>query len=201
MPLMRVRTSSRLTLAALGTTLLLAVSACGSSGSTSSAATVAPATTPIVAPSATTPSSGTGTPSGPDATGSAPAGGGAPGGARANSAELQAAANAFTACLREQGVDVQDITMGAGPTGGSAPTGANGSRPARAPGSAPNGSFPGRGNGGGGFNAVDLIVRQLGLDTSDATVSAAVNACTSTVTALVPNGAGGAGSTTTSTVA
>ncbi len=196
---MRARMSSRLTLAAVGTSLLLAVTACGSPSK--SASTVAgtsaqspAATTPAATrPAGTTPS-GAATPSGTDASGSASAG--RTGGVR-NAAAIQTATNAFTACLREQGLDVQDIIMGGGArNGGSAPSSSFPTRGDVPRGSFPGGSFPGRGNGGGGFNIVDTIVRQLGLDTSAAGVSAAVNACTPALQAAVPN-FGGGGSTTT----
>ncbi len=38
-----------------------------------------------------------------------------------------------------------------------------------------------------------MIVRRLGLDTSDATVKAAVDACSATLTAAMPTGGAGGG--------
>ena len=78
------------------------------------------------------------------------------------------------------------------------------------PAGAPTGSFPangtrgsvpggGRGQGNGGnFNPVDMIVQRIGLDTSDASVKAAVDACSSSLTSAMPNrGTGGETTTTT----
>ncbi len=84
-------------------------------------------------------------------------------------------------------------TGGTGGTGQRTPGG--GSRPA----GAPTGSFPrrpngtGTGTGTGGFDPTTMILQRLGLDTSDPTVKAAVDACTPALTAALPSGGGAPG--------
>jgi hypothetical protein len=92
---------------------------------------------------------------------------------------IQTSLSDYTACLRDEGLDVDDITLG-GPGGGGAgaPTG---SIPAGGGGfGGPGGSVPAGGPGGaGGFDPTDQIVEQLGLDDSDPAVSAAIANCES----------------------
>ena len=111
---------------------------------------------------------------------------------------VQASLNDFTACLRDQGLDVDDITFGNGqgpaagtgeggfgggpPGGGSVPDGATatgGSTPAD--GDPGFGGPPPTGDGqdGAGFNPTDRIIAQLGLDDTDPAVTAAISACQS----------------------
>ena len=161
-----------------GAALALVVSACGSDAKSTSITAEEAATTTTVAAQ--------------QPTGSAPQGGG-------RGAGMQEAITAFTAGLGEHGVTVPDVSFPSRGDGGQPPF--NGSRPANAPdGSLPAnrtpGSFPGRGNGGGNFDPVAMIVERLGLDTSDATVKAAVDACSPALTAAMPN-RGGAQQTTT----
>lgn len=106
---------------------------------------------------------------------------------------IQDGLNNFTACLRDQGLQVDDITLGDGPgaggPGGPPPTdgGATGSSVAGGTGGGftggpPPGAPDGNGNGGppdGGFNPTDRIIEQLGLDASDPAVTAAIDACQS----------------------
>ena len=164
---MRLRLSPTRALLLTGTALALVVSACGSD-STSSSTTAAEAatTTPVAAQQ----------PTRLGATGTVGRGGG-----------MQEAITAFTACLGEHGVTVPDVdaSRAVGATA-AASRRTGGSMPA----ARPTGELPGQrhataaspaadaaGNGGN-FNPVDMIVQRLGLDTSDATVKAAVDACT-----------------------
>jgi hypothetical protein len=116
-----------------------------------------------------------------------PGGGGGGGGLDFDS--IQNAMNDFTACLRDEGIAVDDITMGGGAGG---PGGPNGSIPAGGPpadGSLPPGGFDGGPNGtppeggqggpggGGGFDPTTLLIGQLGLDDTDPAVSAALETC------------------------
>lgn len=118
---------------------------------------------------------------------------------------IQASLNDFTGCLRDQGLEVDDISFGNGqgpaggagqggfggpPGGGSLPDGA-----APPDGSIPAGGGPGfggpppAGDGqGGGFDPTDRIIEQLGLDDTDPAVTAAIAACQSILDgAFTPN--------------
>jgi len=111
---------------------------------------------------------------------------------------VQTAMNDFTACLRDQGLDVDDVTMG-GP-GGGGPSGPGG------PGDLPDGSVPtgsgggfGNGNfggtppdgsgvpggpggpGGEGFDPTKMLISRLGLDETDPAVTTAISACQSII--------------------
>jgi hypothetical protein len=152
--------------------LVLLVSACGSTASPTAQTSSQPSS-----------SSAPATTQQPATDGSTPQGGGRGG-------QMQEAITAFTACLSEHGVTVPDISVPEGRGDGQPPF--DGSRPATRPdGSVPAGatpgSFPRRNGGGAGFDPVQMIVQRLGLDTSDATVEAAVDACSSTLTAAFPN--------------
>ncbi|MFN8022481.1 MAG: hypothetical protein U0Q03_13225 [Acidimicrobiales bacterium] len=119
--------------------------------------------------------------------------------------QMQIALADYTACLRDQGLDVDDITFGpqggqgaqGAPDGqatdGSVPAGGfgappDGSAPDGATGTPPDGATSGQGGQGGqggppqggeGFDPTDRIIEQLGLDADDPTVSAALDACQS----------------------
>ncbi|MGB8860790.1 MAG: hypothetical protein WCC60_16140 [Ilumatobacteraceae bacterium] len=113
--------------------------------------------------------------------------GGGPGGGFDRDA-IQTAMSDFTACLRDQGLTVDDITFG-GP-GGGAPDGslpAGGGFPGANGGSIPSfdggpigtppdGATPG-GPGGAGFDPTARLIEQLGLDATDPAVTAALAAC------------------------
>jgi hypothetical protein len=96
---------------------------------------------------------------------------------------IQTSLSDYTACLRDEGLDVDDITLGGPGGGGAAPTGsipAGGGGFGGPPG---GGSAPAGGPGGaGGFDPTDQIVEQLGLDDSDPAVSAALANCESILT-------------------
>ena len=109
-------------------------------------------------------------------------------------AKTQAAFNDFTACLRDHGQQVNDITFGRPPTGsgnggGNGQTGGstppNGSTPPPGGFGGPPGSGPRDGNapGGAGFNPATRLVERLGLDITDPKVKAAVDACSSIISA------------------
>ncbi|MBI4935501.1 MAG: hypothetical protein HY828_16595 [Actinobacteria bacterium] len=113
-----------------------------------------------------------------------PGGGG--GGPQFDRTEIQESLTEFTACLRDQGLEVDDVDFGAGP-GGAGPGGppADGSLPTPPAdggggfqgGPPPDGSFPAGGPGGEGFDPTARILEQLGLDTTDPAVTAAVDSC------------------------
>lgn len=107
---------------------------------------------------------------------------------------VQASMNDFTACLRDQGLDVDDITFGGGQGPGSGNGGfggplPDGSAPDATGATPPDGSAPGgfeggsdggrRGPGGEGFDPTARIIERLGLDNSDPAVSAAITSCQS----------------------
>lgn len=177
---MVLRLSPRAMLAAVGVSLVVIASACGSSGSASTTSAAAPATT-----TATTAAS----------TGGAGAPAGQSGGRGGRGGQGGGAFTAFTDCLSQRGVSVPDVSLAGGnggpPADGSFPRrGGNGGPPASGSfpggsvpgGGVPNGSFPANGQGGGGgFDPTTMILRRLGLDASDATVKAAADACSSTL--------------------
>jgi hypothetical protein len=110
---------------------------------------------------------------------------------------IQNSFNDFTACLRDDGLDVDDITFG--PPGGAAgANGANGnatdgSVPAGAGqgggfgGPPPGGSAPANGGqggpGGAGFDPTARLIERLGLDDTDPAVVAALAKCEPIITA------------------
>lgn len=118
--------------------------------------------------------------------------------------KIQAAMNDFTACLRNQGLQVDDITFGrpGGDNGGDGANGNGGSLPFRTgtggtggsgtDGSVPPGGFNGgppdsfpRGDnapGGTGFDPTQRLIERLGLDATDPAVKSAVDACRSILT-------------------
>jgi hypothetical protein len=109
---------------------------------------------------------------------------------------IQNGLNDFTACLRDEGLDVDDITFG--PPGGAAgANGAatNGSVPAGADqrgggfgGPPPDGSAPAGadgGPGGAGFDPTARIIERLGLDDTDPAVTAALAMCEPLITAAL----------------
>ncbi len=129
--------------------------------------------------------------------------GGGPGGGRFDQTAIQDGLDEFTECLRDEGLDVDDVSLpepGDGPPGGGAAPGggqATGdTMPAGAstgsgdagfdggpPGSPPEGGAPGDGGPGGeGFDPTARIIEQLGLDDSDPEVSAAIESCSAVLT-------------------
>jgi hypothetical protein len=114
---------------------------------------------------------------------------------------LQTSLSDYTACLRDQGLQVDDITFGAPGGNGNGGLAPDGSIPAGGGGFGgppAGGSAPAGGPGGAGFNPTDRIIEQLGLDDSDPAVSAALDACASILTnAFQP--AGDTTDTTTTT--
>jgi hypothetical protein len=104
---------------------------------------------------------------------------------------IQTGLNDFTACLRDEGLQVDDITFGppggggppGGATGGSVPTGGNGQGPGFG-GPPPNGSGPANGGpGGAGFDPTARLIERLGLDSTDPAVKAALTKCEPIMTA------------------
>jgi hypothetical protein len=115
-------------------------------------------------------------------------GGGGPRGGNFDATAIQDAFNAFTECLRDEGLEVDDIEFGVGPGGGAigdGPGGATGTPPGG--GSVPDGGFqggppaggsiPDGGPGGEGFDPTDRLIEQLELDEDDPAVTAAVEVC------------------------
>jgi hypothetical protein len=116
-----------------------------------------------------------------------PGGGGTRGG-NFDATAIQDAFNAFAECLRDEGLEVDDIEFGIGPGGGAIgdrPDGAAGTPPGG--GSVPDGGFqggppaggsiPDGGPGGEGFDPTDRLIQQLELDEDDPAVTAAVEVC------------------------
>ena len=124
---------------------------------------------------------------------------------------IQNSLNDFTACLRDDGLAVDDITFGppgganggnrtgtGGATDGSVPAGGGGFGGPPPGGSTPNGGPGGaNGPGGAGFDPTARLIAQLGLDDTDPKVIAALAKCqpiltaafqptTSTTTATTP---------------
>lgn len=119
-------------------------------------------------------------------------GGRGPGGGF-NGEAIQNALNDFTACLRDNGVQVDDITFGprnGGGTNGDGGPPLDGSLPAGGPafGAPPDGSIPTGGPGGEGFDPTARILDQLGLDSTDPTVKAALDTCESIMTEVFQQG-------------
>jgi hypothetical protein len=106
--------------------------------------------------------------------------GGGPGGGLDRDA-IQTAMNDYTACLRDEGLDVDDVTTGGpggGAPGGGLPTPGDGSLPPGGFGGGPGGSLPdGAAPGGDGFDPTARMIEQLGLDDSDPAVAAALETC------------------------
>jgi hypothetical protein len=123
-------------------------------------------------------------------------------GAQFDRTAIQEALTNFTGCLRDQGLNVDDIDFAAGP-GGAGPGGppADGSIPTPPAGGGggfqggppPNGAGPGT----GGFDPTARILEQLGLDSTDPAVTAAVDACSAQLDGAFPT----PGGNTTDTVA
>ncbi len=119
--------------------------------------------------------------------------GGGPGRGGFDGEAIQTSLNDFTACLRDEGLQVDDITFGppgGGPGGaapdGSIPAGANGGGPGFG-GPPPDGSGPANGGpggpGGAGFDPTAQMIERLGLDDSDPAVQAALDKCEPLMTA------------------
>lgn len=94
--------------------------------------------------------------------------------------QIEAALTAFTTCLRDNGLQVDDITFG-GP-GERGPNGTGGDSGGTAPSGPPPSGFSGgtRPDGppnGQGFNPTDRIIERLGLDKTDPAVAKALTAC------------------------
>lgn len=84
----------------------------------------------------------------------------------------------YTQCLRDQGLDVGDITLGMGRADGGTQSGAAPSAGATPPSAAPgDGQAPAPGESGGGFNITDRFAEQLGQDPTDPAWIAANKVC------------------------
>jgi hypothetical protein len=109
--------------------------------------------------------------------------------------KIQNSLNDFTACLRDEGLNVDDITFGprgganggtgtgtgtanGGATDGSVPAGGGGFGGPPPDGSAPTGANGGQnGPGGAGFDPTARLIERLGLDKTDPNVIAALAKC------------------------
>jgi hypothetical protein len=118
-----------------------------------------------------------------------------------NQEAIQNSLNDFTACLRDQGLQVDDITFGprGGANGGGTGGATDGSTPAGGTGEGrgfgggfggppPDGSAPANGgaNGGpgrAGFDPTARLIARLGLDDTDPKVKAALDKCEPIMTA------------------
>jgi hypothetical protein len=118
-------------------------------------------------------------------------------------ATIQNSLNDFTACLRDEGLQVDDITFGArggagngggnggangggGATDGTTPaggTGPGGGFGGGFGGPPPDGSAPANAPGGAGFDPTARLIARLGLDDTDPKVKAALTKCEPIMTA------------------
>ncbi len=103
---------------------------------------------------------------------------GGPGGGDFDPSAISDGLLAYTSCLRDEGLNVDDITLG--------PPGADGATPPPGDGDGAAGGFAGGGPppggqgggpGGEGFDPTDLLIEQLGLDEDDPEVAAALETC------------------------
>ncbi len=103
---------------------------------------------------------------------------------------IQTALADFTSCLREQGLQVDDITFGQ-PGAGGGPGGPGGGSIPAPDGSIPPGGFDGpppsfqdggNGPGGAGFDPTTRMIERLGLDATDPAVKAALDVCQPIIT-------------------
>jgi len=118
---------------------------------------------------------------------------GGPGGPGGNfdPTAIQDALLPYTACLRQQGLDVGDLTLQR-PTGTTTGTGTPDAAPSTGTGAPP------RGETGGGFNRSDMFARMLGQDPTDPAWIAANAACENLLTdAFQGRGGTTTGGTTT----
>lgn len=115
-------------------------------------------------------------------------------GRRFDPTQMQAVFNEFTSCLRTNGIEVDDITLGppgdgdrgGQGTGASGPSGASGPRGGFGP--PPDGERP---RDGQGFDPTRMLMRRLDLDENDPKVQAAVAECEPALTAAMQNLQGG----------
>lgn len=103
---------------------------------------------------------------------------GGPGGGNFDPEAMQQATLAYTECLRDEGLEVDDLDFsGQGGPGGGDGVGPGGTPP---DGSAPSGSLPAGGDPGqgpGGGDPGNRLAEVLGLDLDDPTVAAALEVC------------------------
>jgi hypothetical protein len=139
--------------------------------------------------------------------------GGGNGGPQFDRTAIQDALNGFTECLRDNGVQVDDIDFSVGPGGGDGPGGPDGTAPdGAAPqgtgdvpaggfGTPPDGSAPTGpgGPGGDGFDPTARIIEQLGLDDTDPAVTAALTTCQPELDAAFDQTGDGTAATDTTT--
>ena len=133
--------------------------------------------------------------------------------------KIQNALNDFTACLRDEGLQVDDITFGprgggngtngtngttnanGGATDGSVPAAGADGGPGFGPppdGSVPTGANGGRGGpDGAGFDPTKRIIERLGLDDTDPAVTAALTKCQPILTEAFQRSNSSTSSTTT----
>ncbi len=122
------------------------------------------------------------------------------GGAGFDTEAIQEAALDFTECLRDQGLEVDDLDFslqgpGGGPGGAAGGPPADGSIPT---GSIPDGGDPPEGAGPGNGDPNDRLVDALGLDPDDPAVAAAVDTCGDVLTGALPQGGDAPAGTTDS---
>lgn len=106
-------------------------------------------------------------------------GGGLGGGEGLDRSAIEEGLLAYTSCLRDEGLEVDDLTFGGGPGAGGGAALDGGEPPA---GGAPEGGFqdgapPDPSGGGAGFDPTEAMIEQLDLDDSDPEVAAALEAC------------------------
>ncbi len=103
---------------------------------------------------------------------------GGPGGGDFDPSAISDGLLAYTSCLRDEGLNVDDITLGQPGADGAGPTPGDGDGPAGGfAGGGPPPGGQGGGPGGEGFDPTDLLIEQLGLDQDDPEVAAALETC------------------------
>jgi len=101
----------------------------------------------------------------------------------------------YTQCLRDQGLDVGDITLGGGPGGGGIGSGTAPTAGAIPPSAGPGDGqppAPAAGEAGGGFNLGDRFAEQLGQDPTDPKWIAANDTCQPALEKALTGARGGA---------
>jgi hypothetical protein len=104
-----------------------------------------------------------------------------------NPDEIEATLVEFTECLREEGLDVGDLTLG-GPGGGGGPGAGDGGNQEAPGGQAQDG---GPGGPGGDFDPETAMIEALGLDPDDEAVVTAVETCQPLLESAFQGGPGG----------
>jgi hypothetical protein len=103
---------------------------------------------------------------------------GGPGGGDFDPSAISAGLLAYTSCLRDEGLNVDDITLGQPGADGATPPDGDGAPPAGGfVGGSPRAPGQDGAPGGEGFDPTARLIEQLGLDQDDPEVAAALETC------------------------